>query len=292
MRIVASKHEEASLDDETWNSVLQSMTAPEPVAAEPVIETAAPEADVSLTTETVSEPVIQEPASDPQIVASVPETVETTPPAPPPIDWEHPDLKPISEKAKKLEQLEQALAEQQRVRAAQQTQADIEELAEGDAERHQKLVGVISKFTTPLQQQAQNAEQRAHFSEKQATALLIALKAELSEDQFSPIFARYGALMELEGPEVMEKIAYADRDAKRQWSQERSTYESQIAELRQQLAATQEVVGRGAADLVDGGTGVAAESRSREDRMRSATTFDDYWAGMTGQPQRVNPNAA
>lgn len=278
------------MDDATWDSVLQSMTGQEPPAADSVIETPAPSEDAPLANATDSS-AAQESTADALPVASDAASVsETTPAAPPPLDWDHPELRAFRETAERdaadaevLRRTRATLAEQQRIQQSRNDQQLIADLADGDAERQQQITGLLARYTTPLQQRAQAEAQRAHGAEKQTAAFLIAMKAELSEEQFAPIFQRYEALMELEGPEVMERVAYSDRDAKRAWSQKEAALMAKINELETRLSAHNELAQRGNADVVDGGTGVSADALSRDERMANATNFGDFFNAMMGR---------
>lgn len=283
------------MDDAVWEQVLGSIAGTGATAVEDSPEEASPpDANASPSDEQLpAADDVQEPTpSDDPIVASEPvsEPVATEPAAPPPIDWNHPELKPIAEQAQQLAQLKQTLAEQRRIKQDEQFRKRLQDLSEGDSERLQEITGILAEATTPLQQQAHTASQERAFAEKQSTALLVAMKAVIPEETMSSIFEEYQALMAVEGPDVMERMAYSKRDARKAWDAERKGYESRIAELERLASAGAELAARGQADAVDGGEGRAAETLDRESRMRSAAQteggFNDYWTAL------MNPNAA
>jgi hypothetical protein len=200
----------------------------------------------------------------------------------PPVDWRTlPEAQALIQEAEQMRQL-RAVAEQAKALQAQQALArTIDDLSEGDSERHGQLLNVLAQVAQPLQAQAQAHEQRATQSEKALTAFLVAAQAKLDPTQLDSMKGMFQQLMAVEGPELMERLAFADRDAEKQYTPKLAAAEQKIAELEKRLAATVRNGARSAsgADAIDSGRGLPAAKQA------GADTFDDFftemWAGGT-----------
>jgi hypothetical protein len=257
-------------------------------ADETAITAAAPEETPSLDTDSTAEP-LTDASAEPE-----PEPVDAEPvePEPAPLDWNHPELAALRAQAEQdrveAEQnraIKAQLAQLQRQKAATHFQSQLAELADGDPERLQQLNGVIAQVATPAVQNWQAAEQQANATAKALSAMWIAAQANLSDEQVSLLKAETDALMAVDGPELMQRTAFGKRDFMRQNSAALTERDKRIAELELQLASQGQLAQRerSGADLVDGGGGTATDSLSRDDRMRTAQSMDDYWLAMTGR---------
>lgn len=250
--------EAAPPPDEQASLVAEATT--DPVSDTPVAESVAPDADAT--------PVVAEPASEPE-----PAQV---------FDWrEDPDAKAALAEAEQFRQIKAQLAEAQRLQRQQQFQKQLADLADGDSERMQQITGLLAQATTPIQQQYVQTEQRATTAEKTATAMLIAMQAALSDEQRQQVLAEMDALMTVEGPDAMERLAFGKRDAFKQYQTELGAKDALIADLQRQLAARAELNARQAsgADAVDGGNGAAADL-DRFTRMEKATSNDEFFGAF------------
>ncbi len=90
------------------------------------------------------------------------------------------------------------------------------------------------------------------------------------------------ALMGVEGPDLMERMAFGKRDLNLRHQTELSSKDKRIRELELQIAATTQLSERGNADVVDSGGGSPA-SNSRGQRLAEAKTEDEYFAALFGQ---------
>lgn len=273
------------MDDETWDAILDTLTAGEPAAEEVVAETTAPEDDPALTTDDGPSEIVADAPSEPLSAAAAEDTAEPESDPAPAFDWRtDPEAQAALQEAEQFRHLKAQLAEAQRIRAAQEFQRQLTDMADGDPERYQQLTGMLARATTPLQQQAQAAQQQAETTAKAASALFIAMEAVLPEELKAQILAEHEALMAVEGIETMQRLAFGKRDSQRQVQQAIAAKDAEIAELRKQLAARADLAARQAtgADAVDGGGGTAADLDIR-DRLRNAESFDDYWALLMGR---------
>ena len=150
-------------------------------AADPVIETAAPEPDPTPpVAESVPTPDLT-PTPDPVPVAqAVPEA--------PAVQWESPD-NPLYADAMLARQIKQAAAEAARLREQTDFQNKLTELADGDSQRLQELNGLLAQQTAPLTERVKAYEERANGSEKALAAFVIASKAHLSDEQIAMVLA-------------------------------------------------------------------------------------------------------
>jgi hypothetical protein len=258
-------------EDQNWLESYFSAGDDAPAVDETAIEAAAPEADTPPVAEDGdAEPLDDAPTdADPVAFDEASPEPEPLPTGPAPIDWNHPELQPIRQQAERMQGLEAQLAE----------------LADGDPERLQQINGIVARVAAPAVQHAQAAEQQANATAKALTALWVAAQANLSDDQVALLKAETDALMGVEGPELMQRTAFGKRDFMRQTQAERQADKKRIAELELQVASQTQLTQREAAgaDLVDGGGGTVSSDLSREDRMRTAQSMDDYWLAMTGR---------
>lgn len=269
------------MDDETWGAVLSSMAGETAPATEPDAEVSVPDATTTPTDETQA--IVAEATPDVETsAAGDPTTVAEAMDAPPPIDWNNPELRAVAEKAARLDEMQRVIDEQKRVQAAEQFTQDLTDLSDGDPERHQQITGLLARAITPIAQQARDAVSAAEFESKRAAALFVAMKATIPDEQLKTIVEDFKELMAVEGPDMMELKATSKRNAKA--GERVAALEAQNAELQRQLAAARELTSRGGVDAVDGGGGGPAETLSREDQMRVAANtpggFSDYWAAM------------
>jgi hypothetical protein len=274
-------------EDQNWLESYFSAGDDAPAVDETAIEAAAPEADTPPVAEDGdAEPLDDAPTdADPVAFDEASPEPEPLPTGPAPIDWNHPELQPIRQQAERMQGLEAQLAQLSRQKAATDFQNELAELADGDPERLQQINGIVARVAAPAVQHAQAAEQQANATAKALTALWVAAQANLSDDQVALLKAETDALMGVEGPELMQRTAFGKRDFMRQTQAERQADKKRIAELELQVASQTQLTQREAAgaDLVDGGGGTVSSDLSREDRMRTAQSMDDYWLAMTGR---------
>lgn len=206
-------------------------------------------------------------------------------PEPPVIPWDHPDLVALRQQAE-LAQANQAEAEQMRYlrSVAQQSQAlqaqrqltnQIVELSDGDMDQHNKILGVIAQVTQPVVQQAQQHEARATGAEKMLSAYLLAAEAHLPPEQRAAVKATFDELMAVEGPQVMQKIAFAEQINAQKYNPIIQQQNQKIAELERRLTAAASVAGRR-------GSGVQAVDRGAPamagaDSTDASSFFDNLW---------------
>lgn len=282
------------MDDSAWDEIMESLAGTEPSATEDAATSAAmapeeasppnqdstvPPPEATAPTETAAPVAESEPAP-----VSPPEPEASAPPAEPP-DWRAaPEAQALIEKAKRWELIEQRAEETRRLQAQQQIVSRVQELADGDADRHQQLTGLLAEVATPLRQVAVQEAERATASEKLASALLIAMDAVLTDEQKQQILAEHQTLMGVEGVETMQRLAYGKRDAARQYSAQMAAKDARIAELERQIAAQQEIAQREAtgADAVDGGGGSNTPPDLRT-QLEQAEDMDAYFAAMFGR---------
>lgn len=238
----------------------------------------------------VSEPVDAAPApetgSEPSQAASA-ETVETPAsaeaqpaapteaqaPQPAPVNWDD-ESNPYLAQAREFERIRQAAQAVQARQAVEQTQKAITDLAEGDLDRQAQIHQLIDRIATPLQQQARQYEERATTGEKATAALWIAAQSLLDAGQVETLKTRMGQLMSVDGPDQMERLAFAERDAKKVYDAQLAEKDRQIADLRKQIGAQALLADRQArgADVVDAGRGASAAAPTT-----NLTTFDDWF---------------
>lgn len=274
------------MDDATFDGLMAEMdTAAAP--AEASAEAAAPE-EVAAPVE--SAPVESVPAPEPAApateslaaaaVPSAPESAQPTPPEPQVPAWDSPE-NPYFQEAQQFQQLRAMAAEAQRARALEQTQAVIEELADGDIDRMQKITNLLATTAGPLRQEVTQLSGRTNLAEKATTALLIAAQHHLEPAQYDALFGEFQALMNVEGPETMEYVAKSRKQAPAKLQQELSAREQRIKELELQLAARAVGQQRDAsgADRVDAGMSGQAPT-TWYDRAAAAKTEDDYFDAL------------
>lgn len=182
--------------------------------------------------------------------------------------------------AEQMRQVKARMAEAQRIAAEQRFQKSLTDIADGDPERMQQLTGLMAQATTPLQQQAQIASARVNDVEKAMTALTVALNAHLPEETINQIKAEYEALLTVDGPEAMERVAFGKRELSQQYQKTLSAKDAEIATLRKQLAAREELAQRAAtgADAVDAGGGAAPDVDVRTRLAQAETWGDAEWS--------------
>lgn len=176
------------------------------------------------------------------------------------------------------EALNRAAEQRKQQEFTQSIQQGAEDLTGGDAEQKMKLNELISRAVTPAQRYAAEQARVANETAKQTSALWIAVQAALPPEQVNTVKQQFQALLALEGPEVMERVAFGQRDAMAAHAQALSQRDQRIAELELQLAAGTQLQERGAADVVDGGPG--ALNGSRTQRIESARTDDELFAAL------------
>lgn len=250
-----------------------------PEVESPPIEGSSDAAAIPEATADAAPPVV--PGSAPESAAPA-QAAEPEPPTTPAIDWEHPELQAIRADAEQHRQLRAQLAEAQRLRQQQEFQQRVTDLADGDLERMQTINGLVAQATTPLMQHLQGTETRATSAEKALTALLISTRANLPEEQVSTLLAEMEALMGVEGPELMERVAFGKRDLAHHYQTNLAAKDTRIQELERQISAQTELAQRGNADAVDSGTGLPAGSSDRKARMAAAKTDDEYFDALWG----------
>ena len=276
------------MDDAVFDSLMAEMdTSAAPVEAE--ASAAAPEADASPTqdeqTSGAQAPESDVPAtaaasapaaSDPQALAPEPEI--TNYPEPP--AWDSPE-NPHYQAASQFYQLQQALQEAQRIQAQQQVQQTISDLADGDVERMQQITGLLAQTAGPLRNEVQQLTGRTTQAEKAATAMLIAMQNHLPQEQYQQLFTEIQTLMNVDGPEVMERVARTRTEAASTYKQQLAASEARIKELELQVAARAVGAQRDAsgADRVDAGVSGAAPI-TWYDRATAAKTEDDYFDAL------------
>lgn len=276
------------MDEQGWDELFGT-TDTEASAGEAVTETAPPGEDVSLATAAPAESEASIPA-EPESVAPVvadaapaEEPVSEPEPEPAPVyNWrEDPEAKAALEKAAKLDTIERTMAEARRIQAQRQAQQELADLSDGDAERQQRITGLIARQTAPLQHELQQASQYAGTMEKATAALHIALRAEADDEVINRVMARMETLMAVEGADTMERLAFGDRDRTRHFTEQLSAKDAQIAELQRQLAARTELAAREAtkADAVDGGGGNSAPI-DRLSRLEKPSSNDEFFGAL------------
>lgn len=178
--------------------------------------------------------------------------------------------------AEQMRQVKARMAEAQRIAAEQRFQKTLTDLADGDMERMQQLTGLMAQATTPLQEQAHLASARVNDVEKAMTALTVALNAHLPEETINAIKAEYEALLTVDGPVAMERVAFGKRELIQQHQKTLSAKDAEIATLRKQLAAREELAQRAAtgADAVDAGGGATTDTDVRT-RLKNAETWGE-----------------
>ncbi len=169
-----------------------------------------------------------------------------------------------------------AQAEQQQALQSRQRIADkIAELSDGDTSRYNEILGLMAEISHPVQQQSQQHEARATNSEKLATAVLLSMEAHLTPEQQSTIKNTITELMGVDGPEPMQKLAFAERENAKKYSPIIAAKDQKIAELERRLEASARVSGRSGrgANRVDTGSPTAVGSNA--ENMDSF--FNDLW---------------
>ena len=269
------------MDDATFDSIFAE---PDSSAAEAAPAADAPEADASPQTSETDATATAEspPETSPAAVPAVRDATPTPPatqavdaaaePAQP--DW-HAAENPYRQAAEQWSELQGTMRQAQAMKAQQDIQTAILDLSDGDPERTQRLNALLAHVAAPGSQQAQQQAQRAGNSEKAATALLIAMKAEIPEADQKRVVDRMKGLMALDGPESMERSAFADRDATARFATQFATQNARIALLEKQLAAKAEIAVRGAADRVDGGSGTGGGGTPKR-----FDNIDDFFASL------------
>lgn len=259
-----------------------------PAVDEAVTEAAAPEVEALPDSETptpeptpIPDPT---PAPEPEPVAA-----EAAAPAPEPepqllpIDWNRPELQEALEAKRWRDNLQAQAAQIRQMQQAQGFQTAARELVEDDPERLQRFHGMVAQVVTPAVNERNQAVQQRDAIGKTFSAFWNAAKANLPDDQVQLLMRETEALMGVDDPHLMERMAFGKRDFERQYQERITAKDKQIADLQMQLAAKAELAAREAsgADLVDSGGG--ATGGSREDRMRNADSMDAYWAALTGR---------
>lgn len=257
-----------------------SVTGEEPAAAMDEVSTeteSAPAEDLPLPDQqAVSEPIVEtlplEPAPEPT-------------PAAPAFDPNDPAQNPHLADAEAMRQLRAHAAQIASQRRNQEFVSELQELADGDPERLQKLQGMIAQVATPLNQQSQQMAYRANVSEKTLAALWIAAQANLPEDQLATLLSETDELMQVEGVDLMQRKVASKRESQQAFQAALAAKDTELEELRRQLAARSELGERQAsgADLVDGGTGTAPFDTDPITRQREAKDMDDYFASWPGR---------
>lgn len=279
MHDVAAKG--SALDDEDFIGLMAELDA----TAAPA-EPDAPETE-SAPTESESPVAAQatEPVSQTAPVATEPPVVETSaaPAAPAPPAWDS-EENPHFAEAMQLRQLRAAMERQRQMLEGQQVQREIEELADGDSERLQKVVGLLTRTADPLQQQVGALNERAHMAEKQAAAMLVAMQQHLSEQQFAELRDEVNTLLRVEGVDVMESVAKSRKGLSAETQRRMAAQDARIKELELQLAARQANAQADAtgAHTVDAGASGTVPA-SWYDRANQATTEDDYFDALFSQ---------
>jgi hypothetical protein len=276
-------------ENANWFETYFSADADTPAVDEAATQVAAPEVESSPVAEIAPEldavaPVeVTEDATD-----AIEATEDESDPAatePPPIDWTRPDLQPVVEAAQRWQALQQQAEQIKRQRASMEFQNAAKELVEDDPERLQQFHGLVAQVAAPAVQQAHQAIQQTEAVGKSFAAFWNAVKANSTEDQLKAYLSEMDDLMQVEGGENMERRAMSKKEAQRQLQTELSTRDQRIAELERALSAQGQLAQREAngADLVDSGAGGMTGIGSRTDRMRNATSMDDYWSAMVGR---------
>lgn len=250
-------------------------------------EPAAPVDDAALTTEAAADPgeptPVEQESVAPEIEATAPEPEPASEPEPEPepqtFDWrQDPEAQAALQEAEQFRQIKARLAEAQRIQAQQRDMQEIADLSDGDAERQQRLTGLLARQVSPIRQELQQATQYATTMEKATAALHIALRAEADEALVQKVMGRMDALMAVDGTDVMERLAFGDRDRIQAHQQELSARDARIAELERQLASRTELAARAAtnADAVDGGGGSAA-ALDKTTALTNGQLSNDDW---------------
>lgn len=275
-------------EERDWLTDMLSAGDDAPAVEETAIAAAAPEEESSPGVSDADTPLPESIADDPVAAAAAEPEPEPTVPE---INWEHPELRALREQAERDRQeaeqnraIKAQLAQIQRQKQATDFQARLAELADGDPERLQQLNGIVAQVATPAVQQMQFAQQQAETTAKALAAMWIAAKANLDDTQLQTLQGEMEALMGVEGPDLMERTAFGKRDFMRANQAAITERDRRIAELEQQIAAGNQLAQREAngADVVDSGQGGIAGNLTREERMRSANSMDDYWSALTG----------
>ena len=210
---------------------------------------------------------------------------EPTPPAVPEtpvIPWDHPDLVALRQQAEadrqeaeQLRQIRATVQASQALRQQQQLNDRIVELSDGDMQRQNELLSVIAQVAQPAQHQAQQSEHRATGAEKMLTAWLLSAESRLSAQDFAAIKSGFDELMQVEGPQVMQKLAYAEQVNAQKYNPQIQALQQKNAELERRLAAAASVAGRrgSGVNTVDRGAPAmtGAESSDRD------SFFADLW---------------
>lgn len=251
-------------DDAVFAELFPEQSAGEPSPAPAEAATTAAAADP-----TTPAPVVQE---TPPVVPVVVDPVVAAP-----------EIDPsLVEDGKTMRLFREALnraAEQRRQQEfTQGIQQGAEELTGGDAEQRMKLNELIARAVTPAQRYAAEQARIADQTAKQTSALWIAVQAALPPDQVNTVKQQFQQLLALEGPEVMERVAFGQRDAIAAHTQALTQRDQRIAELELQLASGVQLQERGAADVVEGGPAMTGSSRTQ--RIDSARTDDDLFNAM------------
>lgn len=219
----------------------------------------------------------------------VPVSAPVTPPvavAEPPVETTVTTVDPVDpsliEDGKTMRLFREALtkaAEQRKQQEfTQSIQQGAEELTGGDAEQRMKLNDLISRAVTPAQRYAAEQAALANQTAKQTSALWIAAQAVLPKEQLDAVKQQFQQLLSLEGPEVMERVAFGQRDAMAAHTQALAQRDQRIAELELQIAAGAQLQERGVADVVDGGPSMNGASRAQ--RIDSARTDDELFGAL------------
>ena len=263
-------------DSEAGLDLWAIATGDEPAAVAEEVSTeteSAPEGDPPLSDSTAAEAsaVETDPSTNPP--ASEPEA-----PLAPAFDPNDPAQNPHLADAEAMRQLRAHAAQIAQQRRSQQFTNELQELADGDPERVQKLQGLLAQVATPLSQQSQQLFQRANSSEKTLAALWIAAKAHLPEEQLAAIMSETEELMQIEGADLMQQKVMSKRESQKAYQAAIAAKDAEIEELRRQIDARSELAQRGNADAVDGGVGSALIANDRETRLRDAKDMDEYWS--------------
>lgn len=212
------------------------------------------------------------------VVAEAPVAAAPAPVAPVKPTWDSPE-NPYAAEAIQHRQLKAALAEAQRATAQREAARQITDLADGDPERQAQLVKVLSNVATPLVQQNQQLSRDTEQAMKIATAMHLAMRATLSDDQIKAVAEEMAPIMALNGVEAMEGAVLGKTATRQHYQTQLSAKDSRIAELEAQVAARNDLANRrvNGADVVDTGVGAGVGGNPAD-----AGTIDDYFERLWG----------
>jgi len=285
------------MDDSTWDEIIGTMTAGDPSAADDAAtDAAAPEDDPALTEDpTTDDSPVDDSFTDdaPADDGGDPEPVQATAPEPQPAptpapDWrQDPEAAAALEKAQRFDQLAAAMEQARALQAQEAFRRQLDELSDGDAERHQQLTGLLAQATAPLAQQVQAATVRAESTAQTTSALWLAIEDVLDDATRAKVLETHGKIMERlpqVGPFALQDMIRERKTGQSELNRALAAKDAEIAALRKQVAARQQLSDRqlAGADRVDGGGGTALPTDQRA-RMEQAGSMDEYMAALFGR---------